>query len=417
MSWWALESIATRAPDQAVSLFAKPSIWATSLVKERLLKNLAQRWAIPGGMENMQHLEALLTHAPADSDKKTILEAIAATLDSSTLPPMPETLRTALEQHLKAQAGDDLALGIRSGDKAAISAAAKKLKDKNAPLATRASIALAFAEKKDKASADYIESVFKGSGQEALKRALLPAVAKLGDHKIIRAMLDKWEQTMASEKALREAALRTIAGRPDWTKLALAEVDRWQVPTKHFTPDILRQMSVLGDQDILAAIDKHWPGLLAAAPTAEIEKEAARILAALKASPGDAVKGKTHFTTRCAACHKLFGEGNEVAPDLTGYDRANTEFWLSNILTPSLEIREGFGAYVVKLKSGQVLMGIIAQQDAKGIKLRDAANQITELKQADIESMIASPVSLMPPTQLVGLTDADLRDLFAYLMK
>ena len=43
------------------------------------------------------------------------------------------------------------------------------------------------------------------------------------------------------------------------------------------------------------------------------------------------------------------------------------------MLDPSIEIREGFGAYVCKLKDGQVLLGLLDKQDAGGIVLKDIA--------------------------------------------
>jgi len=49
--------------------------------------------------------------------------------------------------------------------------------------------------------------------------------------------------------------------------------------------------------------------------------------------------------------------------------------------------------------------------------LQDLAGQETLLSRADIEKLEASPVSLMPPALLTGMSDEELRDLFAYLMK
>jgi putative heme-binding domain-containing protein len=181
--------------------------------------------------------------------------------------------------------------------------------------------------------------------------------------------------------------------------------------------DIVRQLSLHDDPAVNACIDRHWKHLLAVAPTEEKLKEAARIKSVLKTGLGDPGKGKAHFTARCALCHKLFEEGKDIAPDLTPYDRQNADFWLHSILTPSLEIREGFGAYVVKLKNGQLLTGLMSGQDASGITLKDIAGNQTPVKQADIEKLEASPVSLMPEALLLGLSDADLKDLFAYLMK
>ena len=106
-----------------------------------------------------------------------------------------------------------------------------------------------------------------------------------------------------------------------------------------------------------------------------------------------------------------------MGPDLTGYERSNPDFWLLSLLDPSIEIREGFGAYVCKLKDGQVLMGLMEKQDAGGIVLKDIAGQRHPVRQADIASLEASAISLMPEGLLAGMSDADLRDFFAYLMK
>ena len=56
-------------------------------------------------------------------------------------------------------------------------------------------------------------------------------------------------------------------------------------------------------------------------------------------------------------------------------------------------------------------------QDGSGIVIKDMANNKTAVKQNDIEKMEASPISLMPESLLTGMSDADLKDFFAYLMK
>jgi putative heme-binding domain-containing protein len=62
-------------------------------------------------------------------------------------------------------------------------------------------------------------------------------------------------------------------------------------------------------------------------------------------------------------------------------------------------------------------MGQLARQDATGSVLKDMAGQLHTLKTAEVESLTALPVSLMPEGLLGGLGDAELRDLFAYLAK
>ncbi len=417
MTWWAIESKCGKNADAVLALFGDKAVWSMQLCKDLLVKNTAKRWALAGGEENFQACAKLMGLAPDEAGRGLVVAGLASAFEGAEMPALPKELSGPLNQYIKGQSGDDITLAVRSGDAEATKQALKTLKDKSAPVAKRAAIALVFAELGKKEALEPLQAVFSAPANEALKRALLPAVAKYDDHKIITAMLDGYEQRIAGEKTLRESALRTMAGRKEWAKMLINAVDTWKVPEKHVPVDIIRQLSLFNDPDINAAIEKHWPGKLAAAPTEEIIKENKRIKAVLHGGQGDATKGKALFTQRCAVCHKLFGEGNMIAPDLTGYERGNIDFWLTGILTPSIEIREGFGMYVVKLKSGQILSGIMAGQDAKGITLRDAANQVTPVKQADIASLEASPISLMPQGLLTGMSDTELRDFFAYLMK
>jgi putative heme-binding domain-containing protein len=120
---------------------------------------------------------------------------------------------------------------------------------------------------------------------------------------------------------------------------------------------------------------------------------------------------------RCAACHVLFDEGAQIGPNLTGYERSNPDFWLLALLDPSVEIREGFGGYTAKLRDGQTLMGMLVEQDAGNVVLKDMAGTKHTARTNQIEKLEALPQSLMPEGLLNGLDDAALRDLFAYLSK
>jgi len=417
MTWWAIESKAEKNRDAVLALFADKALWLRPMPQALLIKDIAKRWALAGGEPNFQACAKLLSFAPDAASRGLVVAGLASAFEGAEMPPLPKELSVPLNDYLKTQSGGDLTLAVRSGDAEAAKKALVVIKDNTAPVTKRAAVAQVFAEMGKKEVLVPLLAIYSAPGNEALKRALLPAVAKFNDHKIVTAMLDGYEQRLAGDKSLREAALRMMAGREEWAQMLIAAVDLAHVPEKHFPIDIIRQLAVFNDPGINAAIEKHWPGKLAAAPTEDLIKEGKRIKEVLHGGSGAAAKGKLLFTQRCAICHKLFNEGNNIGPELTGYERGNIDFWLTAILTPSIEIREGYGNYVVKLKNGQILSGMIAGQDAKGITLRDVANQLTPVKQADIASLAASPISIMPQGLLTGIADADLRDLFAYLMK
>ena len=134
------------------------------------------------------------------------------------------------------------------------------------------------------------------------------------------------------------------------------------------------------------------------------------------AGKGDTAKGKTVFAARCGVCHKLFGEGGEIGPDLTGYERHNPEFWIHGIVNPSLEIREEFVQFVASMTDGRKIAGLVVDQNPQTVTLKDVANQKSVLARSDMEVLQASKISLMPPGLLMGVPDQDLRDFFAYIM-
>jgi putative heme-binding domain-containing protein len=418
LAWWALESKAEKERETVFKYFkSDPAFLQTKLFRDHLAEKLAKRYALAGGEENLNSCADLLALTNDEALRGKFIAGIASAFEGAEMPKLPDSLTKALNDYMAKQSGGDLTLALRSGNTDALAKALKLLGDAKATNTARIAIAKTLAELGKQEAVMPMAAILKSSAAPSLKRGMLQASAKFDDKRIPEALLLGWEGQIAGDKALREDALRVMAGRKEWAQILVSFVNDWKVPVKHFTIDIVRQLSLHKDADIDAAIDKHWRGLLATGPTPEKKREAERIKAVLKTGLGDADKGKLQFTARCFICHKLFAEGGQIGPELTGYDRANVDFWLDNIFTPSLEIREGFGAYIVKTKSGQILTGLMDAQDTKGIVIKDMANNKTALKQSDIEKMEASPISLMPEGMLTGLSDADLKDFFAYLMK
>lgn len=418
LAWWALEAKAEKEREAVFTyLKADPAFLKTTLFRDHLAEKLSKRYALAGGEENFQSCADLLALSSDEVLKGKFIAGIASAFEGAEMPKLPESLTKALNDYMAKQSGGDLTLALRSGNADALKQALKLLADTKASNTARIGVAKTLAELGKQEAVMPMVAILRTTNPPSLKRGILQAAAKFDDKRIPEALLLGWEGQIAGDKALREDALRVLAGRKEWAQILVSFVNEWKVPVKHFTIDIVRQLSLHKDAEIDAAIDKHWKGLLMTGPTPEKKKEAERIKAVLKTGLGDPEKGKIQFMARCFICHKLFGEGQSIGPDLTGYDRSNADFWLDNLFTPSLEIREGFGAYIVSTKNGQLLTGLMDAQDASGIVIKDMAGNKTPVKQTDIAKLEASPISLMPEGLTTGMSDADLKDFFAYLMK
>jgi putative heme-binding domain-containing protein len=130
---------------------------------------------------------------------------------------------------------------------------------------------------------------------------------------------------------------------------------------------------------------------------------------------GNFPEGKKVFQTACATCHKLFGEGNNVGPDLTSADRKNLDSLLANIVDPSAYIRPEYVSYRVELKDESVVDGLMVESTASAVTLLDRNNSRHLLSREQIRELKESGVSLMPEGLLEALSPHQVIDLFAYL--
>jgi putative heme-binding domain-containing protein len=88
---------------------------------------------------------------------------------------------------------------------------------------------------------------------------------------------------------------------------------------------------------------------------------------------------------------------------------------LISIVNPSAEIREGFQTVMIETADGRVLTGFPVDRDEQVTVLRTLSGQDVTLRAAEIENVFPTGRSLMPEGLLEGLSEQQLRDLFAYL--
>jgi len=415
LTWWAIEAHAEDARDEILAMAADPETWESKIFREVIAERLARRYAMAGGEKNLLSAAKLLETAPDDDAKKRLMTGIQLAFQGSTMPELP----AALEKEMDAWAqsgGGGLALAVRRGDEEALKEALRVVASSDSDPIERLELATAFGEIDDPSVVPTLLKVLGLDRQSALKRVALQSLANYDDPRIPRTILGRHGRSLPAEHGVRSTAHRVLAGRAEWAKQFLGKVDLAHIKARNVSTDVVQLLAQHDDPEIDAAIRKHWPGSVAASSEAN-RKEIARVRAVVTSGEGDPAAGKTHYQARCASCHPLFGEGREIGPDLTPYERDNLDFWLPAIVDPSLELREGFLQYVATMKDGRIVIGMMRERTPETVTLRDMAGQETTLERETMKSLEASPVSLMPPGLLAGLDDQALRDLFAFLVK
>ena len=133
------------------------------------------------------------------------------------------------------------------------------------------------------------------------------------------------------------------------------------------------------------------------------------------ALPLDTANGHAIFTKSCAQCHQLNGEGAKVGPDLTGIRNQPAEVLLLHIIVPSYQIVAGFNAYEVETKDGRTTTGLLASETPTSVTLRRALGEEETILRANIATMTAGNLSLMPDELEKTMSKQDFRDLIGFL--
>ena len=128
----------------------------------------------------------------------------------------------------------------------------------------------------------------------------------------------------------------------------------------------------------------------------------------------DASRGRAVYQRTCAACHVMYGEGGKIGPELTGSNRADTDYILLNILDPNFDVPEGYRMVTITSKDGRVYAGNVTEEDGAKVILT-MVGQTSVISKADIKTRLVSKISLMPEGLLLTLKDKEFLDLIKYL--
>ncbi len=215
----------------------------------------------------------------------------------------------------------------------------------------------------------------------------------------------------------RPALVDALTARPSFARALLDAVAAGSIPRGEISAFQARQIRSLDDATLTRQLAETWGELRDS--SADKRDAMARLKAAqtpeavLAADPGH---GRALFTKLCASCHQMYGQGGAIGPDLTGSGRGNLDYLLENIVDPSAVVTADFRVAVVPLKDGRTLTGLVRAPTTRTITLQGPSEAVV-INRDEIERIEPSPLSLMPEGLLDPLAPAEVRDLFAYLMR
>jgi hypothetical protein len=171
-----------------------------------------------------------------------------------------------------------------------------------------------------------------------VRKTALQALQHFSSPEIAGEIIKSWSQ-FKTDAGLRTTALELLSRRKSWSGDMVKAVEQGTIARTDVPFDVVERVRK-HDDTLNQRATRLW-GRTRQTP-AELQDRIAAVSKIIAGDRGDAARGKQLFTTACASCHKLHGEGQTIGPDLTGYERDNLDFLLPSIIDPNAGLREEY---------------------------------------------------------------------------
>jgi putative heme-binding domain-containing protein len=343
-----------------------------------------------------------------------ILKGIRAGLAGQRQVVAPPNWGAIYRDHLAKSSSDEVRelarlLALQFGDQEVRRELLHVVGDERAPLSRRREALTALAEIRASELPGELHALLSGS---ALRTDALRVLAEFGSDQTPQAIIAAYDKLDLEE---RRIALDALSSGVESARRLLEAVQYEKIPRTDLGAETIRKLRLLNSPSIEEAIAKHW-GTTRQTPEAKLERIAA-IKAMLQVpadQEADLPRGRAIFAKTCRQCHKLFGDGENVGPEITGSNRADLDYLLLNIVDPNTTVGKDYQASSILTEAGKLLVGLVAGEDDRVLTLRTETDTL-QIPKDEIVHRELTPVSMMPEGLLDQLSEADVRDLVAYL--
>src|SRR5207302_2035079 len=146
-----------------------------------------------------------------------------------------------------------------------------------------------------------------------LRGQVLSTLGRLEAPRVAEVVLAQYPRL---EPELQPRAIELLTQRTSWSRILLQAIGNKQVPASALNANQVRRMLASKDTELSKQVKAHW-GTLRTERNPERERIVEQMKRFLRESRGNAKAGVQVFNKVCAQCHKIYGEGQDVGPDIT----------------------------------------------------------------------------------------------------
>jgi putative heme-binding domain-containing protein len=407
MYWYAMEPLAELDPVRALGLGLSCGE-SIPLLRQFMI----QRIASSGSPVAFAALTQRLIESSDGDEHAEILRGLTEALKGQRQASPPENWAAAFGKLLESARPDvrmqAISLGVTFGDRGATDALRETVESNDADPPTRRQALAALLRVKDRQLLPVLLRLVRSA---ELREPALSGLSLYEDPVVPQTVLEIYESLSAQEK---RAAIATLCSRPAYGLQLLKAVADKRIPAGDIPADMVRQLQNLKDPELDRMLVEAW-GQVRDTPEDKVKliAELRELVANPPATPDHSL-GRAIFVKTCQQCHTLYGVGAKIGPDLTGSNRSDLEYLLSNVVDPSAVISKDYQQTVVLTIDGLVVSGLLKSEDDKSITLQTTTDVVV-IPKDEIEDRQLSDASMMPDDQLKQFTPQHVVSLFAYL--
>ncbi|MCO8123901.1 FG-GAP-like repeat-containing protein [Stieleria sp. TO1_6] len=403
--WYGIEPLVEQDPDPILETVAQSG-------RNDLLRFVVRRVA-----ESKTGRDALvkqLLHPTRAGNEIMILQELSAAATARAGVQMPSDWPAAFAHLSSAKQPRVIELArsvaVQFGDAAVLPHFRAILSDRSLPIDQRVEALSALRTAKDPDLAEQLQQLLDDSNLAAQAAA---ALAQFDHPKTAGRLI---EQFANFDAATKTSALATLVARHSSADALITAMESNVIPADQVPAFIVRQILALDNQSLNQRLETVWGKITVS--SAEMKDQYAKyrnLLHPDAIAGADASLGRSLYEANCGKCHKLFGVGGDIGPDITGANRNKVDYWLENILEPNALIGRAYQMQSFLTADGRVISGIVQTENDDAVTVQTATEKIV-LSRDEIEQQSLSKASLMPSGQLETMTDDQVRQLFKYLM-
>jgi putative heme-binding domain-containing protein len=240
-----------------------------------------------------------------------------------------------------------------------------------------------------------------------LQLEVLTGLNSLKDCSVAEVVLKAWR---GLTPAVREKAVTVLLARTDRISRLLDAVEQGRVQPAQLSAATKASLARQTRPDLAARIARLF-GRSSGGNRQQIVEKYLREMP----ESADVLNGAKIYQTTCMVCHKHGVQGNSIGPHLGTIHGWTPEQILVNILDPNREVSPNFSLYVIETQAGRTLTGLIAEESASSLTLRQADGSSEFISRSEIKALSTLGISLMPEGLESVITPQAMADLIHFL--